>query len=170
MEHDRITSPLVEPSMLRLESPKREKKYYSGFISIPLLLPIVVILNLSDDDCDKPIRLWLYVLGITYSLAILISLFEFFTGILSKSPKAGRFIITLFILLHLAWCTTGNVWLFSDDQCSDSWNEGYVLSLVILICFYVFTALLVLFLCCFLWLSYSFASVLKGWAEGRKDN
>ena len=171
-EHEE-TAPLVPGRNLMLVQDQTRKLYYSGCCNLPFFIAIAVILSQSHDDCDEPIRQWLYVLALTYIIGIAAALFEVCTG--GLLTKAGGWILipmTLLSLFQLAWYIVGSVWLFSDENCIDDWQDGYILSLVILIFFYVFMALVVLVLCCMICCAGIFVGVAGAAAlsESRQHN
>ena len=133
----------------------------TGCCGLPIIIAGLVIL-LQEGDCDKPIRTWLYGVVISYGILFVLSVLESVAGFATKFWGFSATVLSLTGLFQLAWYITGSVWLFSDNECSHRWESGYVLSLVLLIFFYVTIGLVVLILCCVL----CCAGVLLGAAAG----
>ncbi|OMJ79196.1 hypothetical protein SteCoe_20848 [Stentor coeruleus] len=141
------TQPLVR-SRMDLVNSQQKNLYYSGYGNLPFLIAIAVILGISDDDCDNPIRTWLLVMLIIIAVSLGAAIIETCSGILTKIGAWASIPMYLLMLFNIAWYIVGCVWLFGDDECSSDWLSGYVLTLIMLIFFFVFSGLMVLVICC----------------------
>ena len=142
------SAPLVPGRIIALEQNRSKALYISGICNLPFFIAIAVILSEDHDDCDEPIRAWLNVLALTFIVGIAAALIELCTGWLTKAGLWISLPFQLISLFQVAWLIVGSVWLFSDDNCENDWYDGYVLSLVILIFFYVFIGLAIVAVCC----------------------
>lgn len=122
--------------------------------TLPFIIAISVILAQSDDDCDKPIRTWLFVTlaTITFSLGFYL-LFNIIVLNCLNSQSVGLTIVIqglngLLGIFFIAWVIVGTVWLFDDSSCQDDFKDGYNMTLAILIISYVSYASIILMLCC----------------------
>ena len=146
---DQEDAPLINSIRNSLSTQQSKLFYYSGFGNLLFLIPIAVILSDSGDECEEPIRKWLYVLLITYSITIFAAILEYVANLLSKIDACASCLLSLLLLFQVSWYIVGSVWLFADENCSDDWHDGYVLSLVLLIFFYVSCGIVLLSLVCF---------------------
>jgi hypothetical protein len=123
--------------------------FLSGLAYILIFIPILVILLIEDDECDKPIREWLITLACVSGFYILTGLAEA-TG--DYCTKAGNLLIVplgLLSVFQLVWYIIGSVWLFDDPSgCKDDWSGGYTLTLILLILFYIEIGIIMMVLCC----------------------
>lgn len=125
--------------------------YYAGFIYLPFIISIIVILSLSEDDCDNPIRFWLSLLSLSYAITFSVAICE---AVFNVGTHLGKWIgipIGLLNIFQFAWIIIGCVWLFGDDKCSDKWYDGYALTLAIIIIFFIGCGIFVMMffcLCC----------------------
>ena len=101
-----------------------------------------------DDDCDRPIRLWLEVLWVVYAIHSLILILtevifakcqNICIRIMNNIYVAGNCIMGPFMLV---WFIMGNIWLYESENCSNDWTAGWRLSLVIMSFHYVLFALI----------------------------
>ena len=113
---------------------------FSNAISV---MVITVLLSQDENDCETPIRLWLTVYALTCGIGVALQ----FSGELTKlinSQRLKQFVVRLvyaafafFSLFNIVWFILGNLWLYGDDECEDSFQAGYITALVILVCHYV---------------------------------
>ena len=122
--------------------------------TLPFIIAISVILAESDDDCDKPIRTWLFVTLATICTSL--GFYLLFNVVVlhcldSKSVGLALVIQGLNGLLGLfftAWVIVGSVWLFDDSSCKDDFEDGYNMTLAILIMSFISYACLAMVICC----------------------
>lgn len=122
--------------------------------SLPFIIAISVVLADSDEDCDNPIRLWLFVtlaatcFSLGFYLLFNIVVLHFLKADSIKLKVSILCFNGLIGLFFTAWIIVGSVWLFEDSSCKDDFKHGYNMTLAILIICYISYALLGLALCC----------------------
>jgi hypothetical protein len=122
--------------------------------SLPFIIAISVVLADSDQDCDNPIRLWLFVtLAATcFSLGF----YLLFNVVVLHCLKTESIKLKVAILcfngliglFFTAWIIVGSVWLFEDSSCKDDFEHGYNMTLAILIICYISYGILGLAIFC----------------------
>ena len=82
-----------------------------------------MILNNSDDDCEKPIRAWVVVwvcmLAVSFVGGTILRLLQVKYSKAKQIYIAYGIFFIIILLFNLTWIIVGSVWLFSDDDCED---------------------------------------------------
>lgn len=95
-------------------------------VELGLIIGSALVLNASAEDCEQPVRLWIYVSCLSLSVHTgLLILSEVFSGLLSKYNK-GNFYITLNVILlqfFFLWTLIGVIWL--EDEPNECYNKFY---------------------------------------------
>ncbi|CAG9324674.1 unnamed protein product [Blepharisma stoltei] len=131
-----------EDRLLQAEDVPEQKHYRTRLALLSSLLEGIigivgiVILLLYDDDCERPIRLWLYVLSSVFLFhVIFLILVEAVAKTIQKRSGAGSFYIALNSMLHsfiFLWILVGIVWIYDDyDECQDDFPEGHAFTLFV---------------------------------------
>lgn len=124
-----------------------KSQYYLGIGSLPFMIAIIIVLN-SDGDCGAPLRTWLEWFCYTFIITLIISL----VNLVAPSPnlaKASGVIISLLSVFQFVWYIIGCVWFYSDENdCDAKWHQGYVMSMVMVIWFFVQVGIVALICCC----------------------
>lgn len=128
----------------------QERNFYlSGLGHIIIFIPVLIILLIDDDNCDKPIREWLITIACVSGFYIITGLGEATANLCTKSGKLATILIGLVTIFQSVWYIIGSVWLFDDpSECKDDWSGGYTMTLILLIFFYVAIGITLLVLCC----------------------
>ena len=152
------TTPLLDPQRLSRKAPYKAsasvKVCSALFTSLPFIIAICAVLADSDDDCDNPIRLWLFVTLATMCFSL--GFYLLFNVVVLHYLKADSIQLRVAILclngllglFFTAWVIVGSIWLFEDSSCKDDFKHGYNMTLAILIICYISYALIGLVLCC----------------------
>lgn len=136
-------SPLMDQRISKVPHTKTKIFYLVGSINLPFFIAIAALLFQTDDECNKPIRTWLLVIGIIFLITILIAVFETVTGLLTRAGSWVLIHVALLNIFQAIWFIIGSVWLFSDENCSDDWYHGYLLTLILLIFFYAYCGIII---------------------------
>jgi hypothetical protein len=111
-------------------------------IEFGFIIAISVIITTTDEDCDRPIRLWLTMLLFVYAIHSFILLLtecifsrcaNVCIKIINNIYVAGNCIMGPFMFV---WFILGNIWLYEADNCYSDWDAGYIMTLVVLIFHY----------------------------------
>mmetsp|Transcript_34662 Transcript_34662/g.60948 ORF Transcript_34662/g.60948 Transcript_34662/m.60948 type:complete len:182 (+) Transcript_34662:110-655(+) len=152
----------------RTQNSKSSETWSSIVFPVAFAGAILGVLLGTSGDCDNPVRLWLVVYMFTlagYALFVtIVQLISRFLEDLDKLLKLGYIAITIqgiVLLFMFVWFIIGNVWLYSSDGCSSDWIGGYVLTLIILILWYI-GFVLICCLCCCMCFGVGFAGALLG--------
>ena len=95
---------------------------YDALFSAFCLFIIVLILGLTDGDCDAPLREWLTVKGTVLILRLAIK-----SGFFIHNEDSWFKIVMLVIkLFGIAWIITGIVWVWNEQTCYNDWSSLYV--------------------------------------------
>lgn len=101
----------------------------------------VGVLYFVDDDCERPIRLWLTVLAgvFGFHVAFLI-VAELISQKAKKQSGSGAFYLAINSMVQsftFLWILVGIVWITDDyDECKDDFLEGFTVTLIV-ICIYL---------------------------------
>ena len=127
------------------------------FIDFIFVLLIGSVMLASTDDCDTPIRQWLFGIVCLHVAHFLMTCIIEMTFYIDNWEHKS--LMNMYKMLHipillflLAWFILGNIWWFGDTSCSD-FEKGYYLALSLLILYYILfiaifafvTALLILY-------------------------
>ena len=120
--------------------------------TIAFIIVIAVILSEYDGDCDTPIRLWLtvYMIVLCVHSGLLIIgqiLMSISMALMAVTGFALMILNLLVALFYFVWFIVGNVWYFDIDSCDD-FEEGYILTLVLLILMYLTFTCCCCAICC----------------------
>jgi hypothetical protein len=114
-------------------SARREKSmrilYFCQFIWIVVF---AIVLS-GDGECEQPLRLWIKVLMYAFIANVVIAL----AGCATTLPGGIIFLQALIHLFEFVWYIIGTVWFFKDDTCETNWYSGYIVSLILVIFFFI---------------------------------
>jgi hypothetical protein len=102
------------------------------FFQFVWIVVFAIVLN-SDGDCEQPIRLWIKVLMCAFAANVAIAIL----GSSFSLPKGFIFLQALIHLFEFIWYIIGTVWFFKDDTCETNWYSGYIVSLILVIFFFI---------------------------------
>lgn len=116
-----------------------------GLIEISYIGSIGVVLVTSEGDCNTPLRLWLEVLLLIFSLHFLMfSVSEIIMPYCSKFLSGKMCVVSAsfnaFLGLFMSvWFILGNFWYYNADSlCESAFYEGHTAVYFILIIYYMF--------------------------------
>jgi hypothetical protein len=102
----------------------------------------IAALASSNDDCEKPLRAWLYV---TLGVLFLHSVSLVVLGKLGQQFAATNLALNTIALSFLfLWMTLGVTWIFHDDDCIDDYEHGFYAVATVAAAFFGVFALAVL--------------------------
>ena len=128
-----------------------------GTVELLYVLPtqaagILTVLLLSSNDCDRPVRAWLWVLFgfyLGHVLFILIAELVPACGSADVRKAVGQMYLPVNTVLEgciLLWVLLGNVWFYdSYSSCKDGdwyvdYEEGFVMMFIIIVTYYAVLA------------------------------
>ena len=114
------------------------------FFQFVWIVVFAFVLN-QDGNCDEPIRLFIKVLMYTFIINVLIAI----AGCTTSLPSSVSILQALIHLFEFVWYIIGTVWFFQDDTCEEKWYSGYMVSLILVIFFFL-SIIPYLCLCCVL--------------------
>ena len=103
-----------------------------GALEFAVIISTIVVLAITDSDCERPVRLWLWMSAVVLivHLSILV-LFEVFALTLHKHAPGNCYIALNVIAasFYFLWVSIGIIWLKDEpDECQDVFEEGWVMA------------------------------------------
>jgi len=132
------------------EAPEKYRTYFSvilGVVELGFLVAASVVLLTTEEDCDRPVRLWLKVLvGVLGFHSVFLLCAELLAD--RTSPGFGAAYIAINSILQsflFLWMLMGTVWVFDEpNSCREDFEEGYLVTVVMLSIYYGLLGLLLL--------------------------
>ena len=116
-----------------------------GLIELAYIGGIAFVLAVNAGDCNMPLRLWLEVILIIFSVHFtLLTTSEilmpycskFLSGLICAFSASFNAFLGFFMVV---WFVLGNYWYYNlDPTCEDTFYEGQLASFLIIIIYYVF--------------------------------
>ena len=116
-----------------------------GLIELCYMTSIAAVLLMNEGDCNTPLRLWLEVFLIIFSvhftlLSVSEILMPYCSSFLSGLTCVFSASVNAFLgLFTVVWFVLGNYWYYTaDEQCYYDFYEGQLAIEIILIVYYIF--------------------------------
>lgn len=125
-----------------------------GIVELLIVLSGSLVLIVNDASCERPIRLWIYVLvGVLGAHILLMTITEVAAGKIAEFSGGSFYLAVnaiLFCFMFL-WMLAGTIWVFDRTySCSDEFSEGYTFTLIVVLAYYSVLGLIILFAICLL--------------------
>ena len=107
--------------------------------NLSLALVAFLILKDDDSDCSTPIRFWLYIYALSTTISVFLILALVYSSRVASTTgmRVSVFLLSIYLLFATFWFCLGNYWLYSDSDCKDSFESGFIMTLVVLILSYI---------------------------------